>query len=161
MSFTSFHLCAKSLLRCLPGVCWERHGWKDLKHEIEDLLRSIFNYANYLTKQCDTMKWVHSSPHPVHQMSENLAFVTCLFVLMFIHAFTKLSWGWGRKTFMSNYPLKTHVRPNLVGSMNTSTSWRNRVACESWSPFLLAQQQHRLHALHVECVGLNWWFYQS
>ena len=72
MSCTS--LRADTLFGCLQGVCWEQSGWKEIKSDIVLLATSLSNYADYLVKQCDAMKHVHSSQQPVHQISENPSF---------------------------------------------------------------------------------------
>ena len=74
MSCTSLCLCADTLLGCLQGVYWERSGWKEFKSDVVLLATSLSNYADYLAKQCDAMKHVHSSQQPVCQISENLSF---------------------------------------------------------------------------------------
>lgn len=70
MSSTSLRLCADSLFGCLQGVYWERRGWKEFKPNAA----SLSEYSDYLTKQCCTTKWVHSSLQLVRQISDNLAF---------------------------------------------------------------------------------------
>ena len=74
MSCTSLRLCADMLFGCLQGVYWERSGWKEFKSDVVLLATLLSNYADYLVKQCDAMKHVHSSQQPVHQISENLSF---------------------------------------------------------------------------------------
>ena len=73
MLSTSLRLCANSLFGCLQGVYWERSGWKELKSDVELLASSLSHYSDYLTKQCGTMKRVHSSLHPVRQISDNIS----------------------------------------------------------------------------------------
>ena len=75
MSCTSLRLCADTLFGCLQGVYWERSGWKEFTSDIVLLLAtSLSKYADYLVKQSDAVKRVHSSLHPVRQISENLSF---------------------------------------------------------------------------------------
>ena len=74
MSSISLRLCVDTLFGCLQGVYWERHGWKEFKSDVELLASSLSNYTDYLMKQCDVMKRVHSLLKPVRQISENLAF---------------------------------------------------------------------------------------
>ena len=57
----------------LTGVYWERSGWKEFKSDVL-LVTLLSNYADYLVKQCDGMKRVHSSQQPVCQISKNLSF---------------------------------------------------------------------------------------
>ena len=74
MSCTSLRLCADTLFGCLQGVYWEQSGWKEFKSDVVLLATSLSNYANYLVKQCDAMKRVHSSQQPVSQIEKNLSF---------------------------------------------------------------------------------------
>ena len=60
--------------RSLQGVYWEWSGWEEFKSDVELLVTSLSNYADYLVKQCDAIKRVHSSQQQVRQISENLSF---------------------------------------------------------------------------------------
>ena len=44
------------------------------KSDVELLVTLLSNYADYLVKQCDAIKRVHSSQQPVCQISKNLSF---------------------------------------------------------------------------------------
>ena len=74
MSSTYLRVYADALFGCLQGVYWDQSTWKQLKPDVQQLARSLSKYADYLLAQTCAMKRVHLSPHPVRQISENLAF---------------------------------------------------------------------------------------
>jgi len=65
MSSVSLRTYSDALFGCLQGVYWEEDKWCDFKYNVEKLARSLMKYAEYLEKNCESMKRVHFSLTPV------------------------------------------------------------------------------------------------
>ena len=74
MSGTVLKSLASHLFTCLQGVYWNRDNWKELKPDMEQLAKSIDDYAHYLQSSSKKVRFNQSSPSPVREISDHVSF---------------------------------------------------------------------------------------
>ena len=74
MSSPVLHDHANNIFKCLQGSYWMTNSnWSAWKGDVELLATSVSNYATYLSEQNSKVKRLHSSSHPVRQISDNIS----------------------------------------------------------------------------------------
>lgn len=65
-----------SAIGCLQGEYWKLTQFTNFRKHVEELAGALAQYSDYPISQNKQMKEVHSSEHPVHQLSDSLSVET-------------------------------------------------------------------------------------
>lgn len=63
---------SRSLFSLLQGSYWKRQHWQNFGSEMESLVGSLAQYADYLERQNKKTKLRHASVGPVRQLSDSI-----------------------------------------------------------------------------------------